>query len=196
MTRHTHTEPASSAGKKHAVVPANGTSEHDAIALLSEDHKKVRGLFDQFKKMKEGDDVDSESKRRFVEQTCSELRIHTQLEEEIFYPAMREAIHDADLLNEAAVEHASAKQFIAQLSRMDPADELYDAMFTVLGEYVNHHIEEEEKEMFKKARNSDADLHELGAAMEQRRTQLRDRTASSPKEGNSQKRGATKKSLH
>lgn len=194
MTRNTHTEPTAGTAKRPPNVPHE--AEQDAIELLSEEHKKVRSMFEQFKKMKEEESSDSASKKALVEECCTALKIHTAIEEEIFYPAMREALGDADMMNEAVVEHASAKQFIAQIGRMQPADELYDAMFTVLGEYVNHHIEEEEKEMFKKARKSKADLHMLGDALEQRRSQLQEQLGVSHPEGHAQKKGAKQKGLH
>jgi hypothetical protein len=122
---------------------------------------------------KKGDD-DEEAKQLIVETVCAELTIHAQIEEEIFYPAARDAIDDLDLLDEAEVEHASAKQLISELSAMQPGDELYDAKFTVLGEYVKHHVAEEEKEMFAKVKKSDLDLEELGAELEQRKMELRE----------------------
>jgi hemerythrin-like domain-containing protein len=151
---------------------ASHAAEQDAVTLLMEEHKKVRSMFEQFKTLKE--EGDSEKIKALVDECCTALKIHTSIEEEIFYPAMREALNDQDMMDEAVVEHASAKQFIAQLSRMHPDDDLYDAMFTVLGEYINHHIEEEEKEMFKKAKKSKADLHMLADAMIQRREQLQE----------------------
>lgn len=195
MTRNTHTEP--SAGTANRPPNVSHEAEQDAVELLSEDHKKVRSMFEQFKKMKEDESGDSEGKKALVEECCTALKIHASIEEEIFYPAIREALgeSDADIMDEAVVEHASAKQFIAQIGRMQPDDELYDAMFTVLGEYVNHHIEEEEKEMFKKARKSKADLHMLGDALEQRRAQLQQQLGASP-EGHSQKKVGKQKGLH
>ncbi|KRB84737.1 hemerythrin [Noviherbaspirillum sp. Root189] len=144
------------------------------MKLLTEDHKKVSALFDEFEKMKKKGDDDEEAKQLIVETVCAELTIHAQIEEEIFYPAARDAIDDMDLLDEAEVEHASAKQLISELSAMQPGDELYDAKFTVLGEYVKHHVEEEEKEMFPKVKKSDLDLEELGAELEQRKMELRE----------------------
>ena len=149
-------------------------SATNAIKLLTEDHKKVSELFDEFEKMKKKGDDDEEAKQLIVETVCAELTIHAQIEEEIFYPAARDAIDDLDLLDEAEVEHASAKQLISELSAMQPGDELYDAKFTVLGEYVKHHVAEEEKEMFAKVKKSDLDLEELGAELEQRKMELRE----------------------
>jgi hemerythrin superfamily protein len=142
----------------------------DAIASLTADHKKVKKLFADFDKMKEnGSD---EEKSAVVEQICNELTIHAELEEEIFYPAVREAIDESDLMDEALVEHAGAKALIAQLQDMDPEDDLYDAKVTVLGEQINHHVEEEEGEMFPKARKAGVDTAGLAEQMLERKTAL------------------------
>jgi len=98
--------------------------------------------------------------------------VHAQIEEEIFYPAVREAEVDEDLLDEAEVEHASAKDLIGQIQSMQPDDDLYDAKVTVLGEYINHHVEEEEGEMFRKARRAKVDMVNLGEQLMQRKEQL------------------------
>ena len=134
----------------------------DAIALLTEDHKNVQALFKQFEKLQE---EDTGKKTQIVSRACAELTIHTTLEEEIFYPAMREALEDQDLLDEAEVEHTSAKELISQLQSMKPGEDLFDAKFTVLGEYVNHHIKEEQQKLFPKAKKSDVDLKALGEEM-------------------------------
>ncbi|MDB5798288.1 MAG: hemerythrin [Paucimonas sp.] len=132
----------------------------DAIDLLTEDHKKVKKMFKDFEKMHE--DASPEEKQELVEQICAELIMHTTVEEEIFYPAVREAIEEDDLMNEAEVEHASAKDLIEQIQAMDPSDPMYDAKVTVLGEYVDHHVKEEEKEMFPKAKKAKVDMEALG----------------------------------
>ncbi len=146
------------------------TQAQDAIAILSADHQKVQALFEQYEALKE--DGDSEEKSALAAQICLELTVHAQAEEEIFYPAVREAIEDDDLMDEAEVEHASAKDLIAQLSEADPEDDLYDAKVKVLGEYINHHVEEEEGEMFPKARKAKVDLAALGAEIEARKEEL------------------------
>jgi hemerythrin superfamily protein len=146
------------------------SKSRDAIAILTEDHKKVKKLFSEFNKLKEsGSD---EEKSAVVEQICDELTIHAEIEEEIFYPAVREAIDDEDLMDEALVEHAGAKALIAQLEQMDPEDDLYDAKVTVLGEQINHHVEEEEGEMFPKAKKSEVDTAGLGEQMFERKLGL------------------------
>lgn len=135
----------------------------NAITMLTEDHANVRKMFKQFEKIKEeGDDTE---KSELVAQICTELKLHTQIEEECFYPAAREALDEQDLLDEAEVEHTSAKDLISQLESMRPGDELYDAKVTVLGEYVDHHAKEEEKEMFPKIRKAKLDLEELAEQM-------------------------------
>lgn len=159
-----------------AIMPtkSKGSAEEDksrdAITMLTADHKKVKKLFSDFDKLKQsGSD---EEKGAVVEQICNELTIHAELEEEIFYPAVRGAIDDSDLMDEALVEHAGAKDLIAQLQDMDPEDDLYDAKVTVLGEQINHHVEEEEGEMFPKAKKSGVDTEGLAKQMLQRKTAL------------------------
>ena len=149
-------------------------SATDALHILAEDHKKVTELFDEFEKMKEEGDQDEEAKQLLIETVCAELTIHAQVEEEVFYPAAREAIDDMDLLDEAEVEHASAKQLISELAAMQPGDDLYEAKFTVLGEYVKHHIQEEEKELFPKIKKAKMDLEELGQEIRERKLELRE----------------------
>ena len=138
--------------------------------MLMTDHKKVKKLFSKFDKLKEqGGDED---KSAIVDKICSELKIHAELEEEIFYPAVREAIEDSDLMDEALVEHAGAKNLIAQLEDANPDDDLYDAKVTVLGEQINHHVKEEEGEMFPKAKKAKVDTKALGATMHKRKIAL------------------------
>jgi hemerythrin superfamily protein len=139
-----------------------------------EDHKTVKKMFDEFEKMKEDDSADDDAKQMLVETCCAELTVHAQVEEEIFYPAMRDAIDDMDLLDEAEVEHASAKQLITELASMRPGDDLYEAKFTVLGEYVKHHVEEEEGELFPKAKKAKIDLVALGEEVMERKQELRE----------------------
>jgi hypothetical protein len=109
----------------------------DAITLLSADHAEVKELFKEFQDLKE-EDGSAEDKFELVTQICHELKIHTEIEEEIFYPAVRKAIDDGDLLDEALIEHSAAKELIAQLEEMSPGDELYDARVIVLGEQIEH----------------------------------------------------------
>ncbi len=138
----------------------------DAIALLTADHRKVQKLFKEFEGLGDGE---GERKGQIVEQACAELTMHSTIEEEIFYPAMREAINDAELLDEAEVEHATAKELISQLQAMKPGDDLYEAKFKVLGEYVNHHIKEEQQQIFPRAKKSGIDLKALGEELSARK---------------------------
>jgi ribosomal protein S15P/S13E len=147
-------------------------TQYDAIALLTADHKAVQKIFKEFEKLKQHDGSDEE-KAELVTRACRELTIHAQIEEEIFYPAIREGIEDDDLMDEAEVEHASAKDLIAQLESMEPGDDLYDAHFTVLGEYINHHVKEEQDEMFPKAKKAKLDLKALGEHLAQHKKELR-----------------------
>ena len=156
-------------------MPKTTTRTANAIDLLKEDHEKVQKAFKQFEKM---DRADSEGCRELVERVCADLRVHTTLEEEIFYPAVREAIEDEDIMNEAAVEHETAKMLIEQLENMEPDDPNYFATFTVLGEYVMHHVREEEGEMFPQAKKArDLDLEALGEQMKARNEALSAETA-------------------
>ena len=142
----------------------------DAIALLTADHKTVKGLFQAFEKIKDQKDSQDE-KAELVRRICAELTVHATIEEEIFYPAVREAIDDEDLMDEADVEHASAKELIAQLEAANPGDDQYDAKVTVLGEMIDHHVKEEEGEMFPKARKA-VDVEALGAELAARKAEL------------------------
>lgn len=148
---------------------AKGNEKLNALELLKQDHAKVKQSFKEFEKM---DHEDEATMQEMVRAVCAELKAHTTIEEEIFYPAVRAAIEDEDLMNEAQVEHASAKDLIAQLEGMQPDDPLYSATFTVLGEYVLHHVKEEESEMFPQVRKAKLDLAELGARIMERKQQL------------------------
>ena len=141
----------------------------NAIQLLEEDHKYVQKAFKTFEDM---DHEDHEAVKNLVTQVCEALEVHTKVEEELFYPPVRKAINDEDLMNEAEVEHDSAKTLIRQLKRMKPDDPKYAATFTVLGEYVKHHVKEEENEMFPKARRKKMNLQRLGDRLLARKIQL------------------------
>ena len=147
-----------------------GAQAQDAIAMLMADHKKVKKLFSEFDKLRE--EGSDEDKSAIVNQICNELKIHTELEEEIFYPAVRKAIEDPDLMDEALVEHAGAKDLIAQLEDASPDDDLYDAKVTVLGEQIQHHVKEEEGDMFPKAKKAKVDTDALGTTMLKRKIAL------------------------
>jgi hemerythrin superfamily protein len=157
--------------KKHtADRPATAA---DAITMLTTDHRKVKALFEEFEELKESDASDDE-KAALVQKICNELKVHAGIEEEIFYPAVREEIDDGDLMDEALVEHAGAKALIAQLEQMSPNDELYDAKVTVLGQQIQHHVKEEEREMFPKAKKAKVDTAALGLQMTERKSELMD----------------------
>jgi len=140
-----------------------------AIQMLEEEHEKVRKAFAELEAM---DRADEERCRQLVLDVCQDLRAHTTLEEEIFYPAVREAIDDEELMNEAAVEHETAKMLIEQLENMDADDPNFHATFTVLGEYVRHHIKEEEGEMFPAAKKTGLDFDALAEEMRARKAEL------------------------
>lgn len=132
------------------------------IGMLIDDHRKVQKLFKAFES-----EEDSARKQEMVMEACTELTAHAEIEEQHFYPFLRDANPEkfGDLLDEAIVEHASAKELIEQLMAMSPDDELYEAKFTVLAEYTEHHIEEEEDELFPKVAAEGYDLRELEAPM-------------------------------
>jgi hemerythrin superfamily protein len=143
-------------------------STPDAVALLRQDHKKVLDMFKEFEGMEEN----GSRKAALVRQICDELLVHTTIEEEIFYPAVRMAIEEDQLMDEAVIEHDSAKTLIDQLHGMEPGDERYDATVTVLGEYIRHHVDEEHKEMFPKAKKARIDLKHLGEELAVRKQEL------------------------
>ena len=158
--------------------PAPNGSKKDAIQLLTADHRKVKQLFKNFAGIKDGNSA-AKKKSEVVKQICAELTVHTQVEEEIFYPAVRQTIGEPDVMDEADVEHAGATILVTQLERMNPGDDHYDALVSVLSEYVDHHIKEEQEEMFPKAKKAKVDMAELGARITQRKAQLRGERAGS-----------------
>ena len=142
----------------------------DAVALLKADHRKVEGLFEKFEKARE-DSV----KKSLVEQICTELSVHTTIEEEIFYPACTGKVEDEDLVQEAYVEHDGAKVMIAELLEADPGDDFYDAKVKVLSEEIKHHVHEEEKRvegLFAQGREAGLDMEALGDRMAARKEEL------------------------
>ena len=142
----------------------------DAIAMLSAEHEEVKTMFAQYSTLGEHANA---AKKKLADQICAALTLHATIEEEIFYPALRAASKDAaDLLDEAQVEHASAKDLIAQIEEMDPEDDLYDAKVKVLGAQVAHHVGEEEGNMFPKADKCKLDLVALGGEMAMRKDEL------------------------
>lgn len=144
----------------------------DAIELLTTDHKEVKALFKQYDKLVESAGSEAE-KQALAEQICQMLTVHATIEEELFYPAAREALgEDEDLVDEADIEHASAKDLIAQIEGSSPDDDHFDARVKVLGEYIDHHVKEEESEMFPKAKKGGLDVAALGAELSARKLEL------------------------
>jgi selenocysteine-specific translation elongation factor len=151
----------------------------DALELLRADHEKVKTMFREFDTLKGKDDEDRR-KTELVDEICYELTLHAMLEEEIFYPVLRSAIDDDELLDEADIEHAGARELIGQLEVMMPGDDHFDATVTVLGEEVEHHIDKEESELFDAARNAGIDLDDLGEQLASRKEELEEDLSSPP----------------
>ncbi len=137
--------------------------------MLKADHRQVEGWFSQFEKTRS-----EERKLELAQSICRALKVHTQIEEEIFYPAFLEATQEEDIHHEAEVEHDGAKQLIAKIEASSPSDDYYDAQVTVLSEMIKHHVKEEEQRggMFAKARESEMDLVELGERLAARKAEL------------------------
>lgn len=145
------------------------TAAPDAIKLLKDDHRQVEAWFDEF------EDTNSASKKqKLASQICLALRVHTRIEEEIFYPACREAGVEEDMMDEADVEHDGAKKLIEEIEAGKPGDDHWDAKVKVLSEMIKHHVKEEEQRggMFAKAKQADLDLKDLGAALKTRKDEL------------------------
>lgn len=145
----------------------------DAIEQLSADHKAVKALFKEYDALVEGEG-DTDAKLAVARQICTMLTVHARVEEEVFYPAARAALDDdVDLIDEADVEHATAKDLIAQIEDGSPDDdELYDARVKVLGEYIDHHVKEEEGEIFPKVKKAKVDVRALGVETAARKALL------------------------
>lgn len=139
----------------------------DAVALLRADHKVVSGLFKEYEKARA-----TSKKKQLVAKICLELAVHAQIEEEIFYPAVKAALKDHELVPEATVEHATLKALIAQVEGVEPDGEMFDAKIQVMSEYVKHHVKEEQTEMFPKAKSTRLDMKDLGARLTQRKAEL------------------------
>lgn len=139
----------------------------DAVKLLKDDHAKVKGMFEEFEHART-----DKQKVKLATSICQELTVHTTVEEELFYPAARAALQDDDMLDEADVEHQSCKELISQIEAGAPGEDMWESKVKVLGEYINHHVKEEETEMFPAMRKTDVDLKELGAQMQARKQEL------------------------
>lgn len=158
-----------SAGSSRA--PAGRASKNEAIAQLTADHARVKKLFKQYERLAKAE-ADDDQKQELAAMICAELTAHATAEEEIFYPAARDAIDEPDLIDEADVEHASAKDLIAQIESSSPSDDHYDAKVKVLGEYIDHHVQEEEGEMFPKVRRAKVDTVALGEQIAARKAEI------------------------
>jgi hemerythrin-like domain-containing protein len=148
----------------------NTDAPRDAIALLKQDHRTVSALFEEFEK------ADEEEQATIAQRVCQLLTVHAQIEEEVLYPAAKQAFEgeeeNEDLVNEAAVEHGSAKELIAKIEGMSSDDEHFKATVTVLGEYIKHHVKEEEGELFPELKKTELDLKELGSRLADRKYAL------------------------
>ena len=152
-----------------ATQPRSSDAPRDAIALLKQDHRTVEQLFKQFEDAEEGEQGD------IAERVCQLLTVHAQIEEEILYPAAKEAFaekEDDDMVYEAEVEHATAKDLIAKIEAMTPEDESFKATVKVLSEYIKHHVKEEESELFPELKKTELDLKEMGGQLMDRKLEL------------------------
>jgi hemerythrin superfamily protein len=151
-----------------------GAETMNAFDLLEQDHREVEEWFDEYDEIEDDDDRKSE----LAEKICLALKVHAQIEEEIFYPQAREATQDNDLLDEAVVEHATVKNLIAEIEEMEVGDDLYDAKIRVLGEMVKQHIKEEEDELFPEVQAAKVDIDALGKELAERKQELMSEMAS------------------
>ena len=149
---------------------STASSRNEVLEMLKEDHKRAKKAFRDFSKLHE--EGDQAACQALAEQTCKELQLHMRLEEEVFYPAARGGLDEEDLIDEAEVEHGSAKTLIEQLRSLTPDDAKFAATFTVLGEYIKHHVKEEESEMFEQLGRSKVDWDALLEEMLARRMEL------------------------
>ncbi len=150
-----------------AAKPTSASKPKEAIALLRADHKHVSELFDAYEKTRS-----NSKKKSLVAEICTELSVHAQIEEEIFYPAVKLALKDKELIPEATVEHATLKDLIAQVEGIEPDGEMFDAKIKVMSEYVKHHVKEEQNEIFPKAKETNLDMVELGSKLAERKSEL------------------------
>jgi hypothetical protein len=183
----------SSGGSMSRGRAASARGGQDAIALLKADHRQVEDWFEQFEKAR-----DDNRKQTLATKICNALKVHTMIEEELFYPAFLEATEDKDTHHEAEIEHDGAKKLIAEIEASGPDDDYFDSKVKVLSEMIKHHVKEEEQSggMFAEARKSDMDLAALGEQMAARKAELEGEMDDMPevepgarKGGNSQRRG-------
>jgi hypothetical protein len=156
----------------HATAPkrTRRTGQRDpvAISLLKKDHRLVEEMFDEYEQLDDGGE-----KHALFQKIALALKVHTAIEEEIFYPEERGEVDD-DTLDEALVEHDGAKKMISEIERQKPGDEFYDARVHVLGEYIRHHVKEEEQPggIFAQAKRGREDLDEMGERLKARKAEL------------------------
>ena len=151
---------------------ASSDTHKDALQLLMAEHREVKALFQRYQKLADAGGRGDE-RMLLASQICVALAVHTQVEEELLYPAAREVLtKDEDIVDEAYVEHAGAKSLIAQIKTMTSDQPMYDAKVKVLGEYIDHHVKEEESEFFPKLRKTTLDLDAIGDRMAARKRQL------------------------
>ena len=143
----------------------------DAVSLLTADHLDVSEMFSEFEALL-SDDASEDQRAEVVRQICQALTAHATVEEEILYPAARDALGDDDMIDEAVAEHASVKELIEQIQGMEPSDELYDSTVRMLQESVDAHVEEEEGELFPRLQDTDLDLEDLGDRIAQRKEEV------------------------
>lgn len=166
----------------------------EILKMLKDDHKRAKKAFRDFEKMDHDDEAQVQA---LVEQTIAELEVHAELEEEHFYPAARGALSEEDMVDEAEVEHMTFKVLIEQLKGMEPGDDKYTATFTVLGEYVKHHVKEEENEMFKDLGRARIDWTALLAEMQEARQELMaDKGLATGQDGADAEEGASAQKAH
>ena len=167
-THRTSTSSSKSSSSKMRRTRRTGRRDPLAITLLKKDHREVEAWFDEYEQLE-----DDAEKLELFQKIALALKVHTQIEEEILYPEERGEVED-DLLDEAYVEHASAKHMIAEIEAMRPGDDLYDAKVKVLGEYIRHHVREEEQPggIFAQAKRGDEDLNAMGERLEARKAEL------------------------
>lgn len=150
----------------------------DAITLLEGDHREAEALFEKFEDIK--DKGSAQEKLELAKKVCGALLIHMEIEETIFYPQVRQKINDDDLMNESVVEHAGAKDLIKQLGELKADDPMFDAKMKVLSEQIQHHVEEEESEMFPKVRKANLNLDIIGAELLKGKNQMREQNGLPP----------------
>ena len=150
---------------------ARARAPHDALEVLSVDHREVEDLFGQFEKARTAD-----RKQKLAAEICAALKVHTQIEEDLFYPAARQTLRSDDLLDEAAVEHGTAKSLIEQIETSSPGESMFDAKVMVLSEYIKHHVKEEETELFPRLKKADIDLVALGDQLTEGKAELMEKS--------------------